>query len=570
MAFTDFKNGLSNADDYLSATNSISAELTGSVADIGNLVISAEFDFNLKEIICSLLAGRGLKLPNIQICISLNLKALLGDLFGQIQDKLYQALAKLDAAMDKFMDHLKLDQVLGRINGVLAEITSIANMINFCSAPIDPIQIPNVLENAMDSFLGAGKGIVDKIGTIIPDEIGGCLINGVSSFNGGILGKLNDVYDDLVGGVLTDAFIDSIVADIDSVSDQITDLIDRERNVATNYEQGGSELAEDPRETNTGMGTLYNATDEGITGATRNASMLQSVYQPLSSYQVVDSNGVVYNNIFETFCDPDLLSVLRRAIDPTPEISEQIPVLNYCGEVIGYTKSVLQVDPIVSTGLVPGTIDQPGFNAGGLPTNPITAAQSQTVAAAAVTNITNTTVNNVNGTSTVFADDQAEMFALDVDIGQMVFLTDTRITYVNNGSETGTIADWEIVGSGPAAGTVAGTTNTTDATQTEVFFDGGRKTPAAGTLWFVTLTAVANRSDQSDATAMKIEGLIDNNSGTVTVVGGSGNHTSFNSTPATSNYELSIDIASNQLRVQVQGDAGHTVSWTVRLDFIEA
>jgi hypothetical protein len=501
MAFTDFKNGLQNADDYLSATNSVSAELTGSVADISRLVVSAEIDFNLKEIICSLLAGRGLKLPNIQICISLNLKALLGDFVGKIQDKLYTALAKLDAAMDKFMDHLKLDQVLGRINGVLAEVTNIASMINFCSAPLDPIQIPNVLENAMDSFLGAGKSIVDKIGTIIPDDIGGCLINGVSSFDGGILGKLNEVYDDLINGVLTDAFIDSIIADINSVSDQIDNLIANESNVATNYDQGGSDLAEEPRETNTGMGTLYNASDEGLTGASRNGSALWSAYQSLGSYQVVDSDGNVYNNIFETFCDADLLRVLRRTPNPSPEISEQIPVRNYCGEIIGYTKEVSQVNQIASTGLVPGTIDQPGFNAGGLSTNPVTTAQGTTVAA----------------------------------------------TNANNG-----------------------TVITTGATITEVLFDGERKTPPTGALWFITLTAVANRSDAGDATAMRIEGLIDNSSGTVVVVGAPVNSTTFNSTAATSNYNLSIEVISNQLQVMVQGDAGHTVSWTVKMDIINA
>jgi hypothetical protein len=503
MAFTDFTDGLQSADDYLSANNSIKAELTGSVVDIGRLVVSAEIDFNLKEIICSLLAGRGLKLPNIQICISINLKALLGDFFGKIQDKLYAALAKLDAAMDKFMDHLKLDQVLGRINSVLAEISNIASMINFCSAPMDPIQIPNVLENAMDSFLGAGKGIIDKIGTIIPDEIGGCLINGVSSFNGGIMGKLNDVYDDLINGTLSDAFIDSVIADIDSVSAQITNLIDSERNTPTNYDQGGSELAEEPRETNTGIGALYNATDEGLNGATRNGSALWAAYQSLGSYQVVHSDGTVYNNIFETFCDPDLLRVLRRTPNPSPEISEKIPVLNYCGEIIGYNKTVSQVNPTVSTGLVPGSIDQPGFNAGGLATNPITTSQNATVA---------------------------------------------------DSSNTAT----------------TGTANTTDATVTEILFDGVRKTPSTGALWFITLTAVANRSDTDDATAMRIEGMIDNSSGNVVIVAGTGNPTTFNSTVATANYELSIDIISNQFRVQVRGDTGHTISWAVKLDVINA
>jgi hypothetical protein len=275
MPFTDFPNGLSAASDYLSANNSLTAELTGSVADIGRLVVSAEMDFNLKEIICSLLAGRGLKLPNLQICISLNLKSLLGDFIGKIQDTLYQALATLDTALDKFMDHLKLDAVLGRINGLLGEITNIANMINFCSAPIDPIQIPNVLENSMDSFLGKGKSIVDSIGTILPDQIGGCLIDGLSSFDSGIMGQLNGVYDDLITGNLTTDFITNIVADISVVTTSITTLIASETTVPTNYSQGGSDLAEDnatvtddngnvtgtARTTNTGIGVLYNSVD---------------------------------------------------------------------------------------------------------------------------------------------------------------------------------------------------------------------------------------------------------------------------------------------------------------------
>ena len=65
--------------------------------------------------------------------------------------------------MEKFMDHTKFDNVLGRLNGVLAEAQNVANMINFCRFQI-PIAIPNMLERAMGSFLGAGKAITDSIG----------------------------------------------------------------------------------------------------------------------------------------------------------------------------------------------------------------------------------------------------------------------------------------------------------------------------------------------------------------------------------------------------------------------
>ena len=780
MAFTDFPNGLQDASDYLSATNSVNAQLTGSVADVGRLVVSAEFDYNLKEIICSLLAGRGLLLPNLQICISINLKELLGKYVGIIQDTLYDALSKLDQQFDKFMDHLKMDEVLGRINNVLAEVTNIANMINFCSSPIDPVQIPNLLETAMDSFLGAGRDIVDLIGQIIPEEIGGCLLDGefqLGIWRSGIFKTLDDHWDVISTGAASISLMDSIVAEIDLVSNQIDDLVNRENDVAGSYDQGGSELAETPRITNEGMGVLYNSQDEGIQGATSTAAGLWGAYQQLGSYQVVDSDGVIYNNIFELFCDDDLLRVLRRTPNPTPEISEQEPVYNYCGEIIGYTKVVTQEDTDTSVGTVPGTIDQPGFDAGGLPTNPVNAADANAEAAGGGT--VNTTISNtynIDG-AVLFADSEAEMLALNTSTGQMVYRNDTNITYVNNGGSTGTISDFNVVGSGSGGGgdtlgaflsnvnigtgtglltrsgdsefyrAIAGTANqiavangtgasnnptisiisnptipgsdsmvipkgstgdrvsttngalrynnttnqfegyqggawfsfatgsgsvvdgsnvggggyevykqnnggvlefktfavsgaitmgvvsdvitvgesitgttlgagrdvfkqrnvnefefraltpgngialtqstteieiavdgtgasgtvfTSNATLTEVLFNGVRMTPASNKTWFFTITAVANRSTISDATAIKIEGLIDNNSGTVTIVGTAGNKTVYNSTAGTSNYDLTLDIVGSEFRVQVNGDATHNVDWRVKFDFIEA
>ena len=772
--FTDFPNGLRDFNDYISPQNSLNAQLTGSVADIGRLVISAQMDFNLKEIICSLLAGRGLKLPNIQICISLNLKELLGGLVGQVQQLLFDALNKLDQAFDRFLDHLKLDEVLGRINSVLAEVTNIANMINFCSAPLNPIQIPNVLENAMESFLGAGRDIINAIGSIIPDQIGGCLIDGqfnANIWNGGIMKKIADNIDDL------DSIADTLIADIDSVVTQIDDLIDRESRVTGTYDNGGSDLAESPRSTWDGVGALYNAQDEGIQGAVRNGSGIWAAYQQLGSYQVVDSDGRVYNNIFELFLEDDLMRILRRTPNPTPEIAEQQPVYNYCGEVIGFTKVVSQDDPDTSVGKVPDVIQDPGYNAGGLPTNPI----NEAIAAEAATG-GGTVVNEVNN---IYNLDGSVLFVADLDgllnsgsvEGQLVYREDLGVTYVNNGGTSGTIADYNVIGGGSGtslgsfleevnngtgsghlvrnggnafyrsiqgtsnqitvvngsgvtgnpvisitnnpiipgnsamvvpkgntaerattiegairyntslgtfegyqsgswqsfatgAGSVVnganlgggayevykqnnggvlefrtfavsgaisftvgsdlitvgdlltasnvgagsqvfkqrnvndfqfrtltagsgvtltqnvdtieisssgsgtsytGTTTTNSATAAEVLFSGLRRTPGSNKVWFFEITAVANRQSSSDATAIRLEGIIDNTGGAVTIVGTAGNKTIYNSTAATSNYDLLVDVVSGtQFRVRVQGDTGHTVDWTVRYEFIEA
>jgi hypothetical protein len=95
--------------------------------------------------------------------------------------------------------------------------------------------------------------------------------------------------------------------------------------------------------------------------------------------------------------------------------------------------------------------------------------------------------------------------------------------------------------------------------------------PSTDKTWFVEITAVANRTGTNDATAIRIEGLVDNSSGTVTIVGTAGNKTIYNSTPATSNYDLLLDVVGGtDFRVRVQGDTGHDVTWSVRYDFIEA
>jgi hypothetical protein len=566
MPFTDFPNGLTSAADYLSSTNTLKTELQGSVADIGRFVVSGEMDVNLKEVVCSLMAGRGLKLPNLQICISVNLKGLLGDFIGQIQDVLYQALASLDAAFDKFLAHLNLDAVLGRINGILGEITSLANMINFCSAPIDPIQIPNVLENAMDSFLGSGKGIIDSIGTMLPDSIGGCLVFGMGNgggFTGGIMGDLNNVYDDLITGNLDDALISSIVSDINSVTSSIDTIIKNETNIPTNYSQGGSDLTDPddpnsgPRTTNTGIGVLYNSSEQGIGGAVSNGSALWSAYQSLGSYQVQDSDGTTYNNIFETFLDPELIGILRRTSNPQPEIATQTPVFSYCGDIIGYTKNTTQQPlQITSDGVVPYPIDQPGFDAGGISTDPA--------------NVTPTTVPSTSSTSTT----TAPITGISLGGGQDVFkqkvgdqLQFRSITAGENVSLVETATEIQI---SATANQLVGTTITESVTSSEILFNNNRVTPAINKAWFVTVTAVANRTDASDVTALKLEVLVNNNGGVVSIPSSGGNLTRFNGTAGADDYQILFDVVTNELRVRVQGDIGHTVAWKVKFDFVES
>jgi len=532
MAFTDFPNGLTDATQYLSSQNSLNAQLSGSAADIGRFVVSAELDSSLKEIICSLLAGRGLKLPNIQICISLNLKQLLGAGISSMQQTLYDALSSLDSAMDSFLDHTKLDSVLGRVNNVLAEVTNIANMINFCSSPVDPVQIPNVLENAMETFLGAGKSLIDRIGTIVPDEIGGCLIDGAFNtgvWQSGIMKSIADNYNNVINGTASESFVNSIIVEAESIANDLNDLIDRENNVQTSYNNGGSDLAEQPRSTNTGIGVLFNANDEGISGAVAGGSSLWASYQQLGSYQVEDNDGNVYNNIFELFVDDDLMRILRRTPDPTPEVSERQPVYNYCGEVIGFTKVVSQEDQNTSVGSVPENIDQPGYNAGGLPTNPTTTAQAEAEAAETgqpvTVEITNVDSSTTNQTSTTTSSSNNE--------GKYIktFKADEN--------------NW-----------------------TEVEFASERLKPDQYTTWFFEFTAVARDDDSNDnSIAFKIEGLVqreDEDPGLNLYLEPT---KVYNQNTQNDEYDVSITIDNNRLLFRVRGEDDETV-WTTRFTYL--
>lgn len=546
--YTDFPDGLESPEDYTrprprenpsddgSDNNVNDGELDGgvndpaageedlesSVAILDDFIIPTGIESTLKELICSLVNGNGLKLPNIQVCINFAIDSLFNEIEGKVSQLLQQALGALQSAFKNFMNHLNLDNVLGRINGAIAQITNIANMINFCSSPVDPIQIPNVLENLMSSFLGKGMEILNKIGEMSLPNIGGCL--GGTGFNPNLFdsGILRTVGDNLplLVSTLDTPIENDIINQINEVVRDIEDLIELEENVPTTYSNGGSNFNENRnRPVWDGVAALYNAQDEGLSGATRHASSLWSAYRQLGSYQVIDSQGNVYNNIFELFVDEDLLRLLRRRSNPQPKISRRQPIFNYCGDIVGFEEIVTQDEPTdVSRGNPPNTLidDPPGYNAGGLSTNSFAAAENEIT--------------------------EATQEALDS--GDVVIPGSTN------------------------SNIISGEAQTTDNVPVPVIFDEEVSLiPDEGNVWFFTVLAVANRTNSNDMTAIKLEGLINRFNDTVTLATSSDNKTVFNSLP---NYDLTVDVIDNNVQISVQGDTGHNVNWNIRYDYVEA
>ena len=468
MSYRDFKAGLQSANDYLDTKHHISGTQSAGT-DALRGVFQAEYSFTLRELLCGLLSGNGLKLPNVQLCLHTNIAALLN--IPNIQGELNDALNDLQGHLESFMDHTKFDQVLGRLNGVLAEAQNVANMINFCSAPVDPIAIPNMLERAMGSFLGAGKDITDSIGAIADADMCACIDSSggfnTNIFNGGLLGTLANNIDKITSGSLIQSELDAILDDVKGIGSAITGLISFENNINGSFTQGGSQFATPDPGCNAQIGVMHNSNTGGMAGNARLTSQLKSLYDRLGGYPVqyskgsstgqtgvghqYDTNGnrvfggeiIEYPNIFHLLLDPELLEILQRDDRPTPNVDTQTPVMDYCGNVIGYTQNFQQRETQKSEGSDPVVPqDRPGHNAGGFITD------TSNISGSGATVSGTTVINNFAGTGNnlFVVNSEAAQNALSTNTDDIVVRSDilTIFTRKDTGSfNTGTLADYQ-------------------------------------------------------------------------------------------------------------------------------
>lgn len=470
--FKDFKNGLQSATDYLEAKHHLSGTTALGNSAL-NVVAQAEYSFTLKELLCGVLSGNGVKLPNLQICMSANIAALLN--IPGLQSELADALTQLDSAMNDFMDHTKLDSVLGRLNGVLAEAQNVANMINFCSAPVDPIAIPNMLERAFGSFLGAGKNLIDQIGSIAPENVCACVgSNGFNGnvFNGGILKTIADNISDINAGTLSDAVIGSIRNDINSVKNNIDNLISFENNIKGAYSLGGSQFATPDSGCNSEIGVMHNPFNGSIADNARLATSMKALYDrlagypvtyrpgtvkggtdggngnaPLSSSDPTNSDGTVrdttpveYENIFKLLFDDEFLNLLEKMDDPQSTVDTQIPVRDYCGNIIGYTTNYVQQQQQTSDGTTPTKPNSPGYAAGGLNTsNGAGTENTETVSGGSIT-------VSGGGSNVYLVNSEAAQLALTPNTHDIAVRTDILTVFVRKDTtsfNTGTMSDYQ-------------------------------------------------------------------------------------------------------------------------------
>ena len=338
----------------------------------------------LKELVCSIQAGRGILPPHRLICNMKNVQAALALLSPS--NALRPLLEKLQGANDAYLDHLKIDNVLGRLSKASMEAHHVSSMLFFCRNPIDPIPVPWMLRDSMISFLGVGDRITDLIGNLgtNADNIAGCIIPGRkfngNVYRGGVLKRIHDdrglifgawqgktekvpVYEEYENGqrvshyedkhvpyTMTDADnrkLASMGKDVDEVVGLINKTMHTENNVKGAVSMGGSNPYEDGlMPFNTGMGMIYNADEDTLSGIMGKAARLASLAESSEEGRTATGDFVLEgikgtskegtkSTILDLLVPEPVAKIIRRERVKQVHATGKEVIRNYCGDAVG-------------------------------------------------------------------------------------------------------------------------------------------------------------------------------------------------------------------------------------------
>jgi hypothetical protein len=133
----------------------------------------------------------------------------------------------------------------------------------------------------------------------------------------------------------------------------------------------------------------------------------------------------------------------------------------------------------------------------------------------------------------------------------------------NNLSITTTTDEVRISGDEDIKKTTATSSGTT---LTEVLFNNDRILTPPDETFFITVTAIGRRTNGVGTMAIKREALVDNTSGTVTIVSDEANSVNYNNN-VSSNWELLLQTAP-MLKIFVRGAAGQDINWAVKAEML--
>jgi len=330
----------------------------------------------LKDIICALLFGglnNMLKGPLLCVNFDLNKIAEEAGLAG---------LGDLAAELKNVKDQLKaaealcgIPETLARVNAAIAEVQSLLALDGLCAIPLKAPPIPDVIAQVIDAEFAEMNAILNDLGRLTKPSI--CLSgNGGFSLGGGYSSdSILESISKHVGkmGSIPVAQLSALTKRLQGVSKALDKSINRQlfpdfrhkRNLATGkpyvpnqtYVQAGivpigSPMANTPVPIITmdappalQWNPPYPPADTpNLKQATATAQMLVTNMSKTASYPV-DVNGIRNENIWLAMLGPEVYAMAIGAMTPVdPLFTQQDPMYDYCGKLVGYTSTVITGD----------------------------------------------------------------------------------------------------------------------------------------------------------------------------------------------------------------------------------
>jgi hypothetical protein len=276
---------------------------------------------NEKDLICMLLAGRLKDLLNGRlVCAQLALDDLIKDATGvSALSSLRDSLVNMKSAINGLKAATSYDKILQGVNQALGQVNNVFSLGGLCPSPVQAPMVPDLLAQLNSNLFGQAGNILNALGKVSNPSM--CLGGGPGGFGinwNSMPGDLQNLKNAIKQAGNTPA------ATINAFNQNLKAQTSRLKSEVKRLEQN---LA-DPLGLNNKLNTARN---------------LQRAKSISDGYPVKDSRGILHDNVLKTMVSADIESVIDNG-DRTPIKYITKPVLDYCGDVVGYEKVAVTGD----------------------------------------------------------------------------------------------------------------------------------------------------------------------------------------------------------------------------------
>jgi hypothetical protein len=282
---------------------------------------------NEKDLICMLLAGRLKDLWNGKlICAQLAIDDLIKDVTGVSGlGALRDGLMKVKSSLNDMRAASGYDKILNKVNSALGQVNQVFSLGGLCPSPVQAPKIPDILSALNQNLFGQANGILNALAQASNPKV--CLGGGPKGFSL----DWSKVTGDLA--LLKNA-INQFKRDPAGFKGVINAF---EQNLKNQSKRLNSEITRLEK----------NLTDPlGINDSKNTVGAIKRVKSVTDDYPVKDRNGIEYKNPSRMMIPGEVDYVLSRT-DPiytTPIKYVTTPILDYCGNVVGYEKKIVTGD----------------------------------------------------------------------------------------------------------------------------------------------------------------------------------------------------------------------------------